>query len=47
MPRKKKQAADLTTSEAMKKLFPKKVRDEAAKVVEKSEIPKPQDKDTP
>jgi hypothetical protein len=31
MPRKKKQLVDMTTDEAMKKLFPKKVRDVAKK----------------
>lgn len=32
MPRKKKQARDLTKDEAMKKLFPKKVREELERV---------------
>lgn len=36
MPRRKKRADELTTEEAMKRLFPKKVRDEAKKVAEKS-----------
>jgi hypothetical protein len=31
MPRRKKQPVEMTTDEAMKKLFPKKVRDEAKK----------------
>ena len=33
MPRRKKKAAELTTEEAVKKLFPKKVRDEVRKEV--------------
>ena len=36
MPRKKKHATEMTTDEFMKDLFPKKVRDEAKKVAEKS-----------
>ena len=32
MPRKPKRAIDLTTEEAMKKLFPKKVRDELKRI---------------
>ncbi len=32
MPRKKKKAIDLTTEEAMKRLFPKKVRDELHRI---------------
>jgi hypothetical protein len=36
MPRRKKRAAEMTTDEFMKDLFPKKVRDEAKKVAEKS-----------
>ena len=33
MPRRKKKAVELTTEEAIKKLFPKKVRDEVRKQV--------------
>ena len=36
MPRRKKSAQELTTEEAMKRLFPKKVRDEAKETAEKS-----------
>jgi hypothetical protein len=36
MPRRKKRATEMTTDEFMKDLFPKKVRDEAKKVAEKS-----------
>ena len=36
MPRKKKRAIDMTTDELMKDLFPKKVRDKAKEVAEKS-----------
>jgi len=32
LPRKPKRAIDLTTEEAMKKLFPKKVRDELKRI---------------
>jgi hypothetical protein len=32
MPRRKKQARELTKDEAMKKLFPKKVRDELSRI---------------
>jgi hypothetical protein len=40
MPRKKKHPSEFTTEEAMKKLFPKKVRDEAKRRA--SEPPKRQ-----
>jgi hypothetical protein len=36
MPRKKKQAVELPTEEALRKLFPKPVRDEAKKTAEQS-----------
>ncbi len=36
MPRRKKRAQELTTEEAMKRLFPKKVRDEAKQTAEKA-----------
>ena len=36
MPRRKKRADELTTEEAMKRLFPKKVREEAKITAEKS-----------
>jgi hypothetical protein len=36
MPRRKKRATEMTTDELMKDLFPKKVRDEAKTVAEKS-----------
>lgn len=36
MPRRKKRADELTTEEAMKRLFPKKVREEAKETAEKS-----------
>lgn len=36
MPRRQKRADELTTEEAMKKLFPKKVREEAKKIAENS-----------
>ncbi len=36
MPRKKKRATEMTTDELMKDLFPKKVRDKAKEVAEKS-----------
>ncbi len=36
MPRKKKPATELTDDELMKDLFPKKVRDKAKEVAEKS-----------
>ena len=39
MPRPKKQPSDLTTDEAMKKLFPKKVRDEAKKEADEAVNP--------
>jgi hypothetical protein len=39
MPRRKKRADELTTEEAIKKMFPKKVRDEAKKVAEKPRSP--------
>ncbi len=32
MPRRKKKALELTTEEAMQKLFPKKLRDEAKRI---------------
>ncbi len=42
MPRRKKQARELTKDEAMKKMFPKKVRDEAYKIAhEKDDKGKP------
>jgi len=36
MPRRKKRAHELTTDEAMKRLFPKKVRDTAKETAEKA-----------
>ena len=36
MPRRKKRAIEMTTDELMKDLFPKKVRDEAKRVAERS-----------
>ena len=36
MPRRKKRATEMTTDELMKNLFPKKVRDKAKEVAEKS-----------
>ena len=36
MPRRKKSAIEMTTDEFMKDLFPKKVRDKAKEVAEKS-----------
>ncbi len=36
MPRRKKRAIEMTTDELMKDLFPKKVRDKAKEVAEKS-----------
>ena len=36
MPRRKKRATEMTTDELMEDLFPKKVRDEAKQVAEKS-----------
>jgi hypothetical protein len=36
MPRKKKSATEMTTDELMRDLFPKKVRDKAKEVAEKS-----------
>ncbi len=36
MPRRKKHASELTTEEAMKRLFPKKVREEAKVTAEKA-----------
>ena len=36
MPRRKKKAPELPTDEAMKKMFPKQVRDEAKKTAEGS-----------
>ena len=36
MPRRKKRATEMPTDELMKDLFPKKVRDEAKQVAEKS-----------
>ena len=38
MPRKPKPPSEWTTEEAMKKLFPKKVRDEAKKEAENSQV---------
>ena len=37
MPRRKKKAHELTNEEAMKKMFPKKVRDEAKKAALESQ----------
>ncbi len=37
MPRKKKKAAELPTEEALKKMFPKRVRDELKKTALESE----------
>jgi hypothetical protein len=39
MPRRKKRADELTTEEAMKKMFPKRVRDEVKKVTGKDRSP--------
>ncbi len=36
MPRRKKRATEMTTDELMKDLFPKKVRDRAKEIAEKS-----------
>lgn len=36
MPRRKKRADELTTEEAMKRLFPQKVREDAKETAEKS-----------
>jgi hypothetical protein len=36
MPRRKKKAPELPTDQALKKLFPKRVRDEAKKTAEES-----------
>ena len=36
MPRRKKPATEMTTDELMKDLFPKKVRDKAKEIAEKS-----------
>lgn len=36
MPRRKKRADELTTEEAMKRLFPKKVREEAKETAQKA-----------
>jgi hypothetical protein len=36
MPRRKKKAPELPTDEALRKLFPKRVRDEAKKTAEES-----------
>ena len=36
MPRRKKRATEMTTDELMKDLFPKRVRDKAKEVAEKS-----------
>ena len=36
MPRRKKSAQELTTDEAMRKLFPKKVREEAKETAQKA-----------
>ena len=37
MPRRKKKAPEMTTDEAMKKMFPKRVRDEAKKAALESQ----------
>ena len=37
MPRRKKRADELTTEEAMKRLFPKKVREEVKKIAQKDD----------
>jgi hypothetical protein len=37
MPRRKKKAPELPTDEALRKLFPKRVRDEAKKTAEESQ----------
>ena len=39
MPRRKKRTTEMTTDELMKDLFPKKVRDKAKEVAEKSRKP--------
>lgn len=39
MPRRKKKASELTTEEAMKKMFPKKAREEAKKEAENPMAP--------
>jgi hypothetical protein len=46
MPRPKKRPLDLPTDEAMKKLFPKKVRDEAKKTALESRKKNTKDKPT-
>ena len=45
MPRRKKSAGELTTEQAMKKLFPKKVRDAAKKTAQESKTKGSHDKD--
>lgn len=45
MPRKKKQARELTTEEAMQKMFPKKAIEEASKVAREQEKRSIKDKD--
>jgi hypothetical protein len=46
MPRPKKRPLDLTTDQAIKKLFPKKVRDEARKTALDSQKKNTKDKPT-
>ena len=43
MPRRKKEPVELTTDEALRKLFPKKVRDEMKKTALESQKKKPRD----
>ncbi len=40
MPRRKKRADELTTDEVMKKLFPKKVREEVQRIAQKPDTSK-------
>lgn len=47
MPRPKKRPVDLTTEEAMKKLFPKPVREKAKETAQSSQKSRSQEKDTP
>jgi hypothetical protein len=44
MARPRKKARDLTTEEAMRRLFPSKVLKEAKKEIEKTQAPKPSKK---
>lgn len=44
MPRKKKKAHELTTEETLKRLFPKKVRDELTRVAREKDDPEDKEK---